>query len=149
MDVQAIHFPDWAVVLPVTCRQTVVMIHQYRHGNEQICLELPGGLVDPADGSPEKSAHRELMEETGYRADRIIPLGVTYPQPAVLSNRCFFFLAEDVMRVDQMTLDAGEDIALAEVSLGNVRAWIQNGKIDNAMTILAFTYYWMMRSSEK
>ncbi len=144
MDVQAIHFPDWVVVLPITHDQTVVMIHQYRHGNEQICLELPGGLVDPDDDSPGTSAQRELLEETGYRADRMIQMGATYPQPAVLSNRCFFFLAHDVQQVGDMTLDAGEDIRRVEVPVKDIPDKIRKGEIDNAMTVLAFSYYWMM-----
>lgn len=147
MDVQAIHFPDWVVVLPITSDQTVVMIHQYRHGNEKICLELPGGLVDPDDDSPETAVHRELLEETGYRTKRTIKMGETYPQPAILSNRCFFFLAKEIERVGKMALDEGEDISLINVPMTDIRAKIRQGEIDNAMTVLAFSYYWMMRPS--
>ena len=67
------------------------MVNQYRHGIEQVGLELPGGLVDPQDASPEVAARRELLEETGYQAAGLIKIGECYPQPAVLSNRCFFF----------------------------------------------------------
>jgi 8-oxo-dGTP pyrophosphatase MutT (NUDIX family) len=147
MDVQAIHFPDWVVVLPITRQQTVVMIHQYRHGNEQICLELPGGLVDPDDHFPERSARRELMEETGYRSDRIVKIGETYPQPAVLNNRCFFFMASEAKRVGGPDLDAGEDISLVEVPMDDIPGMIRQGDIKNAMTELAFSYYWMTMSS--
>ncbi len=143
MAVQAIHFPDWVVVLPVTSDQTVIMVRQYRHGNEKICLELPGGLVDPEDESAEISARRELIEETGWRPQRMVPIGIVYPQPAVLSNRCHFFLARDVAPVGKMALDAGEDILWTEVPLADIRAKIRKGEIDNAMTVLAFSYYWM------
>jgi len=147
MAVQAIHFPDWVVVLPITSDQTVVMIHQYRHGNEKICLELPGGLVDADDDSPETTVHRELLEETGYRSKRIVKVGETYPQPAVLSNRCSFYLAKDVEQVGKMSLDAGEDISLVHVPIDAIPSKIKRREIDNAMTILAFYYYWMMASS--
>jgi len=146
MDVQAIHFPDWVVVLPITSDQTVVMIHQYRHGNEKICLELPGGLVDPDDDSPETTVHRELLEETGYRSKRIVKIGETYPQPAILSNRCIFYLANDVKQVGAMSLDAGEDISLVHIPIDAILSKIKRREIDNAMTILAFSYYWMMAS---
>jgi len=147
MAVQAIHFPDWVVVLPITSDQTVVMIHQYRHGNEKVCLELPGGLVDPDDDSPETTVHRELLEETGYRSKRIVKIGEAYPQPAVLSNRCSFYLANDVEQVGKMSLDAGEDISLVHVPIDAIPSKIKRREIDNAMTILAFYYYWMMASS--
>jgi len=144
MDVQAIHFPDWVVVLPITRDQTVIMIHQYRHGNEKICLELPGGLVDSDDDSPKTTAQRELLEETGYRSKQIVKIGETYPQPAVLSNRCSFYLANDVERVGEMSLEAGEEISLVHIPINAIPSKIKRQEIDNAMTILAFSYYWMM-----
>ena len=52
-DILAIDFPDWALVLAITPKKEVVMVNQYRHGIEQVCLELPGGLIDPQDASPE------------------------------------------------------------------------------------------------
>lgn len=141
MDVQAIHFPDWVVVLPITLDQKVVMVRQYRHGNEKICMELPGGLVDPEDDSPLSAVGRELSEETGYTAKEIVKLGETYPQPAVLSNRCFFYLAEDVRPVGKVSLDPGEDIGLDLVPLNTIAEKIKCLDIDNAMTILAFSYF--------
>ncbi|MGD9134201.1 MAG: NUDIX hydrolase, partial [Desulfobacterales bacterium] len=82
-EVQALHFSDWVLVLALTPQEKVVMVRQYRHGTEQVCLELPGGLVDPADDSPELSARRELLEETGYEANEIELVGECCPQPAI------------------------------------------------------------------
>ena len=65
-EVLSLEFPAWVLVMPVTPTGEVVMIRQYRHGNEDICLELPGGLVDATDRSPEAAIRRELLEETGY-----------------------------------------------------------------------------------
>lgn len=141
MKVQAIHFPDWAVVLPITPDKKVIMVHQYRHGNERISLELPGGLVDADDESPKSAVKRELMEETGYGAQEIIRIGEAYPQPAVLSNRCFFYLATEVTPVGGMALDAGEDIGLDLVPLDSIAERISCQEIDSAMTILAFSYF--------
>ena len=65
-DILAIDFPDWALVLAITPPKEVVMVNQYRHGIERVCLELPGGLIDPQDPSPDVAAGRELLEETGW-----------------------------------------------------------------------------------
>ena len=60
--------PDWINVVPVTADGQVVLIRQYRHGTEEVTLEIPGGMVDLTDSSPAESARRELLEETGYAA---------------------------------------------------------------------------------
>ena len=142
-DVQAIRFPDWVLILAITPDEKVVMVRQYRHGIERVCLELPGGLVDPADGSPALSARRELLEETGYRADEIMLIGECYPQPAILSNRCFFYIAKNATEAQAQHLDSGEDIEIIKIPLKEIPARIENREIDHGMVLLAFFFLWM------
>ena len=144
-DILAIDFPDWALVLAITRQKEVVMVNQYRHGIERVCLELPGGLIDPEDSSPELAAGRELLEETGYQSSELTRLGECYPQPAVLSNRCFFFLAENAEKVQEPQMDEGEDIEIKKVPLKQIPAMIEKKEIDHGMVLLAFYYYWMKR----
>lgn len=58
------HIPDFAVIVPVTEEGKIVLVRQYRHGVEEVLLELPAGCMEPGE-EPEVSAHRELSEETG------------------------------------------------------------------------------------
>ena len=139
----SIDFPAWVMVMPVTDTNEVVMVRQYRHGIEQICMELPGGLVDPKDPSPAVSAERELLEETGYRAREFIHLGECFPQPAILSNGCTFFLAKGVRQVRAPELDAGEDIELIRVDLKRLPELVERGAITNGMVLLNLFFYYM------
>ena len=141
----ALQFPDWVLTMALTPQQEVVMIRQYRHGTEQVCLELPGGLVDPDDTSPQSSAQRELLEETGFTVSNIRLIGECYPQPAILSNRCFFYLAEDAVKTRQQNLDAGEDIEILTVPLKEIQAKIDNSEIDHGMVLLAFFFFRMKK----
>src|SRR5262245_2904302 len=59
-------FPPWANVVAVTDADEVVMVRQYRPAIGQVHFEIPAGVVDPSDASPEAAARRELAEETGY-----------------------------------------------------------------------------------
>jgi 8-oxo-dGTP pyrophosphatase MutT (NUDIX family) len=147
IDVHAIHFPDWVMILALTPENEAVMVRQYRHGNEQICLELPGGLVDPEDASPELSVQRELLEETGYAVSDIRLIGECYPQPAILNNRCFFYLANNAAAMQGQQLDAGEDIDIVTVPLHDIPAMIESREINHGMVLQAFFFYEMQDRS--
>ena len=148
-EVQAIQFADWVLILPLTADEEVIMVHQYRHGIERVCLELPGGLVDPADDSPALSAQRELLEETGYQADQIMLIGECYPQPAILSNKCFIYLAKSATKVQPPNLDSGEDIEIIKIPLKEIPAKIRNKQINHGMVLLAFFFLWMKQQKGK
>ncbi len=145
-EVLSAQFSDWVLVLALTSQNDVVMARQYRHGIEQVCLELPGGLVDPNDDSPEVSAGRELLEETGYKAGSLTCIGECFPQPAILSNKCFFYLAEDAVSVQAQELEAGEDIEIVNIPLKSIHARIANKEINHGMVLLAFSFYEMYRA---
>jgi len=143
MNVMAIHFPTWVVVLALTAEQEVVMVNQYRHGTEKVHLELPGGLVDPDDPSPIAAARRELLEETGYGSRDFRVIGECFPQPAILSNKCVVCLAMDAEFQQAPALDEGEDLDVIKLPLTHVSSEIHDNRIDNGMTLLAFYYFWM------
>ncbi|MEW5986293.1 MAG: NUDIX hydrolase [Chloroflexota bacterium] len=132
---------DWINVIPITPEGQVVLIHQFRHGVEAVTLEVPGGMVHPDDPSPAVSAARELMEETGYQAEAIIPIGTVAPNPAILSNRCHSFLALNVRPAGPIQLDSAEDIAIELVNVQEIPELIASGRIDHALVIAAFYFY--------
>ncbi len=57
-------------VLPVTVDGSVVLLRQYRPPLAGYVIEFPAGLNDRGE-SPEEVAKRELLEETGYEAERL------------------------------------------------------------------------------
>ncbi len=146
MEVKAISFGDWVMTLPLTADGRVVMVRQYRHGIEGVSLELPGGLIDPGDTSPEAAGERELKEETGYEAPEYILIGSCFPQPAVLDNRGFFILAGNAHLTCEPQPDHGEDIEVVLLPLDEIPRKIENGQISNGMVQLAFHKYFMSAS---
>ena len=76
---------DWVNVIALTPDQQVVLIRQFRVGANEVCLEIPGGMVDPGE-TPAEAAARELAEETGYTAPRWHQLGRVSPNPAIMTN---------------------------------------------------------------
>ncbi len=132
----------WINVIPMTSDNDVIMIRQYRHGTRDVTLEIPGGLVDPGD-TPLDAAHRELLEETGYRAGEMIPLGYVHPNPAIQNNRCYTFLARDVILAGEQDLDDKEDIEVLSYPLKDVPRLISDGAITHSLVVVAFYRYFM------
>lgn len=133
--------PDWINVIPITPEGKVILIRQYRHGTGEVSLEIPGGMVDAEDDTPAGAAGRELLEETGYRAAAMIPIGQVAPNPAILDNTCYTFLAEDAEVVGTPQFDGTEQIELAVTDLAEVPALIRHGRITHALVIAAFYHY--------
>ena len=133
--------PDWVNIIPLTPEGEVVMIHQFRHGTEEVTLEIPGGMVDASDDDPAESVRRELLEETGYAAEEIIHIGTVQPNPAFLNNKCFTYLALNARRQQPPQLDGSEDIAVELVPLADVMGLIGNGRISHALVVAAFYHY--------
>jgi 8-oxo-dGTP pyrophosphatase MutT (NUDIX family) len=101
---------DWAIVIPVLETERgreVVMVRQWRHGAQNLSLEFPGGVFEK-DEEPSRAACRELREETAYEAGKISKLGEFNPNPAIMSNRVHFFLAQDLRFIGRQELDEDE-----------------------------------------
>jgi 8-oxo-dGTP pyrophosphatase MutT (NUDIX family) len=138
--------PDWVNVLPLTPDGQIVMIRQYRHGTERVSLEIPGGLIDPHETDPAAAAVRELREETGYEAERLEPLGVMSPNPSMMTNRCFAYLATGCRRVGELRMDPGEDIQVVTVPVGELDGLLRRGEVDHAI-VLATIAFWRARQA--
>jgi ADP-ribose pyrophosphatase len=141
-DFYIIETRDWVNIIPLTLDHRVVMVRQYRHGSKTVTLEIPGGLVDPGD-TPEEAAARELLEETGYRAEEMVKIGVSNPNPAIFTNRCYTFVAGNVMKVRDLMPDPTEDIEVVLIPLLDIPELIRKGEIDHAIVISAFCWYFL------
>jgi 8-oxo-dGTP pyrophosphatase MutT (NUDIX family) len=83
--------PDGVLVLALTEDNQVIVIEQFRPAINQHTLEIPAGSIDPGE-TPEEAAKRELLEETGYACDTLIPLGVGRLMASRLNSQQYCFL---------------------------------------------------------
>jgi ADP-ribose pyrophosphatase len=103
--------PDIATVVPRTPAGDFVLCRQYRHAMGRSLLQFPAGQVDAGE-FPAEAARRELLEETGYAAPTLIPLGTIAAYPTKYTGLHHLFLALDAEQQAEPRSDPSEVIAL-------------------------------------
>jgi 8-oxo-dGTP pyrophosphatase MutT (NUDIX family) len=135
--------PDWVIIIPVISSiegRQFVMVRQWRHGSREISLEFPGGVFEPGEDAVQAAA-RELYEETAYKAGKIQKIGEFNPNPAIMSNRVHFFLAEELYNTGKQELDDDEYVAVELVSTREVFQHLGSPPYIHALMGTAFALY--------
>jgi 8-oxo-dGTP pyrophosphatase MutT (NUDIX family) len=136
MPFYVMEFADWVNVVPLTEDMNIVMIKQYRAGIDEVCIEIPGGIIDE-DEDPILAAKRELIEETGYSCERIRLLKKVSGNPAIQNNFVFLYLAEGVKAYTEQNLDEDEKIEVFEKPMKEVKSMLEEGQIHHPYASLS------------
>ena len=120
-------------IVPVDNNGNVILVRQFRKAAERELLEIPAGSIEEFE-KPEIAARRELHEETGFTAGRLLPLGGFWNSPGFCTEYMYAFLALD-LKVGQAEPDDDEAIEIESVSLGEIPDMIKAGKFQDAKSI--------------
>lgn len=121
-------------IIPLLDRERVCLICNFRVAVGRRLLELPAGTREP--GEPvEETARRELLEETGYRADRWERLPGFFVSPGILDERMELFLATE-LTPGNPAREEGEEIENQILSWDEIERRIDSGEIEDAKTLV-------------
>jgi ADP-ribose pyrophosphatase len=116
-------------IVSITANRELILTEQYRIPVKARVLELPAGLVGDSPGSRNEpaveGARRELMEETGYAAERLVSAGSGPPSAGFGSEVVEFFIATGLRKIGVGGGEGHEEIQVHEVSLGSLNDWLQ------------------------
>lgn len=128
---------DAVAVLARLADGRFLFVRQYRKAIERAFLEVVAGALDPGE-PPDVAAHRELREETGYRARRMLPLGATVACPGYSDERLHLFHAELESRPGDTAQDHDENIETVALPPAAVEQAIRGGAIEDAKTLVCW-----------
>jgi ADP-ribose pyrophosphatase len=138
VELDIVHHPGAAAVVPFVSDDEVVLIRQYRHAAGGNLLEVPAGKLDPGE-APEACAHRELAEEAGFEARRLESLSWIWPTPGFCDERIHLFAAFDLEPVPARPED-DEVIELLHLPLGEALDLVWSGELTDAKSALALLH---------
>ena len=117
------------MIIPLLDAEHVLLERQFRYPLGRSIVEFPAGKIDPGE-PPFECARRELFEETGYTARRWSYLGGLHNAIAYSDEKIEIYLAEDLERTGDATLDAGETLEVFEAPWRQLLEWVRDGSRD-------------------
>lgn len=124
-----------SIVIPITRNNKIVIARQFRCGPERVLDELPGGMVDSGE-TPQMAAQRELIEETGYQAERLEYIGEAYVN-AWSNTIHHFYIGYGCKKVsDAPNPDENEEIEVDEISIAQLLKNAKSANMTDAVGVL-------------
>lgn len=136
---ETIRHPGAVTIVPFIDDEHVCLIRNDRMAVGQTLIELPAGTLEEGE-DPIDAAHRELTEETGYRAEVIEHLDSFWMSPGILNERMHLFLARG-LTAGSTKLEADERIETFIVRWREALDMVDRGIIQDAKTIIGLLYY--------
>lgn len=138
-------YKDSMIIFPITVEGGILILRQFRHAADEILAELPGGNIKPNE-SPRKAAIRELYEETGFQAEKIITFKTSglWFDPSALRSIYIPCIAIGCKKISEPKQDPTESLEIKTVSIKQWLRMIRSGQITDskslATTLLSLQY---------
>lgn len=138
---ELVEHPGAVAIIAITPDRKIILVEQYRKALERSLIEIPAGKLEPGE-APETTAIRELEEETGYTAEKLIKLQTFATSPGFADEVIHLFVAEGLSKATNgAVLDDDEFVEFMEVSIEEAEEMVLDERIYDAKT--AFAVLWV------
>ncbi|MDD3806548.1 MAG: NUDIX hydrolase [Candidatus Marinimicrobia bacterium] len=142
-----IHHPGAVVVLPFLENGNVILEKQYRYPANQVFIECPAGKIDPGE-SLEETAHRELLEETGYTCKTLSYLGKVHPGIGYTDEVIYLYEGFGLTH-QTVNRDDDEFLEIFQVPFKEAYQMVLSGEITDAKSMVAILLSWERKKSRE
>ena len=127
---------DGAAILLVDEEENVLLVRQYRNVEDDHTLEIPAGVMDPEDSTPEVTAIREAKEETGFYPKKVFRVGRVLNAAGLFDEHTSIFLGTELEQ-EKLEEDPEESIEVVKIPFRDAVQMIYDGSIIDGKTIIA------------
>jgi ADP-ribose pyrophosphatase len=113
--------------------EEIILIRQYRYSIDEELLEFPAGRIEKGE-DPFPCAQRELIEETGYKAEKWREISRMYSAPGFCNELLYLYVATELNFVGK-NLDEDEETEVLIMPITDAWQLVLDGKVRDAKTI--------------
>ena len=135
---------DAVVIIAITREGELLLERNWRVPIESYIIQFPAGLNDKNNESEEEVARRELLEETGYKANELVPLIRTPESPGLLPTGLNHYLALNVEYEGEPDHEIAEMIEVIKVPLHEVKDYLVNLPADTSIDLRVPGLLWYL-----
>ncbi len=132
------------VVVALTKEREVILERNWRVPLESFVIQFPAGLLDRKGETEEEAARRELLEETGYKAGKLIPIVSVPLCPALTSTQATHFFAPEVEYIGGEEKDIAEEIEVLKLPVAKLGNFLLNLPENTKLDLRVVGILWVL-----